>query len=300
MKIKTLLYIFSFVFAAQLISAQNLTTHNNFFKSQIPDFKIWLAQFNVKNTTNFNAPVLSFDTISVYKETQLLLKLKVLDKENWLELNKRTDSLLDKNLSEILIEKLAFQMDLKQEQCLIKIDGLDVKLSIKNKEGKLTTKLMKKMGEVSDGHIVPVGDINNLRVGDKLVIKETISTIEERLEKGLDNYFKKFETTFSKYNFKVLSNLNNKLIIEINNIHECVISENDYFEHIELNFTFSVLNENNNNSINIQYSINAKYAAGIIWSPHLSDYHDANSKYPDEMRKFNLRLKTQIDKIIKQ
>lgn len=277
------------------LKAQDLTQYNDFFINKIPEFKKWLIHTNI-------ADVISFDTIKV-RENKVNISLKVYDRTqsklcdnaNYFALNDTIEKTQGTNISEIIFEKISFLMDLKKDEIEINIDSKDAFIDIWYEENELIVDIVTKMGEIADGHRIAIGDIKGINKTGSATVNETITTIQTKLITELKKEYEEYEATFEHYEFDVISRLNNELIIEINNVVKLVIPDESYFEHINLKFKFTP----NEDEVNIDYVIRAKYGAGIIWAPKNSDYYDMTPKYQDDLEKFSTKLKNQIDNILK-
>ena len=285
--ILTLLVSLSF-----LTKGQKLTKYNDFFISKIPEFKTWLYHSNLNN-------VLIFDTITVKdNKVNLLLRIsennKLRDKANFFILSETLQKTHKKSVSRIIFDKFLFLMDLKKGQAEINIDSRDAFIDIWYENNELIIDVLDKMGEVADGHKIRIKALKGINKNKDITSTETINIIKSKLKRELRKEYEKFEATFENYNFTILSELDNELIIEIDNVVKLIIQDESYFEHISINFQFST----DNNNVKIDYVIRAKYGAGIIWSPKNSDYYDITPEYQIELEKFNIKLKNQINNIL--
>lgn len=276
------------------LKSQDLSQYNNFFISKLPEFKEWLSQSNI-------GTILVFDTLEVNKE-DLLLKLKcfnkarqtLADKSNLDTLNSQVVKQFNKNFGEILFEKIQFLMELQNNELKIKIDCRDAFVFVKYAKDKILIKSMTKMSDFPDGYRIEVKAIKGINNSNTLNSTETIDVIKNKLIKGLKQHFKYAETLFEKYEFNVMNQLDNELSVEINNVTKLIIDES-YFEHINIKFKFTSIDSD----IKIDYTIRAKYGSGIIWAPKSSDYYDMSPKYQEEIETFSIKLKNQIDNILK-
>jgi len=277
------------------VKAQNLTQYNDFFISKIPEYKGWLHQSNLGG-------VLNFDTIEIKQnKVKLLLNIydkkqkRICDKANFIVLNDTIKAQYNKSIAEILFYKFSFLMDLENNQIEINIDSKDAYIDIWYENQNFVIDIMDKMGEVGDGYKIKIKNIKSLNKSNTTISHDTISFIKEKLKKGLRAQFKSNEAYWEKYKFKVRNELGNELKIEINNVVSLVIEDHSYFEHIEILFKFVTVNK----SVKIDYVIRAKYGSGIIWAPKNSDYYDMTPTYHEDLERFSIELKNNIDKIIK-
>lgn len=290
-KIIKLIFFIIFTLNFATAKSQNLKSHKIFFKSKVPEFESWLKQFNQSKS---DTTIIKFEKIYFKNDTILGMKLEIPDEYNWNRLNDTINILYHTTLGKLLINKFAFLMDLQISQCYIIANGIDVKIVIKTRKGKIETNIQRKQGDISDNRKIKIGNIKNIRTGEKINSTKSIDIAKSLLQKGLKEYFKQYEAFFEDYQFKVIYKLDNKLIIDVNNVVDVVLNKG-HFEHIRIDFTF-VANDDN---LDIQYKVNAKHAAGIIWAPFNSDYKEIapnNQKFID----FNLTLKNQIDEILKK
>lgn len=282
------------IFTGFFANAQNLTEYNDFFIKKIPEYRSWLNQSNM-------GAILRVDTIEVSDE-ELLLKLQCFDTlRNSLADKANLDSLdvnlrhINQTYSEVLFDKLVFLMDLEKTEAKIKIDCNEALVYVKYSNGKILTKPMTKMGEVADGHKIKINSIKGINKKGSTSVNETIDIVKNKLITELEKEYEKYEPMFEDFDFEVVSRLGNELVIEINNVVELVISDDSYFEHISVKFQFT----EDEDELKVDYVIRAKYGSGIIWAPKSSDYYDMTPKYQSDLEKFSIKLKNQIDNILK-
>ncbi|NJO89232.1 MAG: hypothetical protein HC831_09950 [Chloroflexia bacterium] len=246
--------------------------------------------------------VIVVDTILV-NDNRLDLKLKcynkvknsLAEKANLDSLNRKLLNSHNQSYSEILFGQLTFLMDLKNEQARIEINSTDAIVIITMKDGELKTFQMTKMGEIADGYRIEIKSLKGFNKKGNTTVTETLDVVKKQLIAGLRKEYKKYEATFENYEFDVVSQIDNELIIDINNVVKLVISDVSYFEHINLKFQFKQTEK----ELNVDYVIRAKYGSGIIWAPRSSDYYDMTPEYQEELERFSIKIKNQINNILK-
>ncbi len=278
-----------FIFCLVIIhdtSAQLNKASTNFISTQLTDYKNWLTH------TNLNT-ILTVDTAILLKE-KYVLQMRIKDAYNWQRLVWLSDSAFQNSLSDVLLKRFAFQMDLKQTNCEITIDAVDAGIGISWEKGKAVTKVWKKMGIISDGVALSLTRITNLNALGPLNTKRSIEDIKRRLQAGLKQYLKQYQAKIEKFRFEVIYQLDNSLILEISNIVDAVLDEG-YFEHIRLDFSF----QQENNNVKLVYDIKGKYGAGLIWAPQSSRYRDMIPKYDAAVQRFSLKMSNKIGELLK-
>lgn len=278
-----LILIFLFWIIPINIMAQDddLKKYNKFFFSQLDDYKKWLDYTNISE-------VINVDTIEI-KQDKLFLKMKMPDKHSWNRLME-----VSGDIPALIFNKFIFQMDIDRKQGEIEIDGKDAVVYISYYSNQIDIEMQEKMGIVSDNLNIKLKGIK--LSNDTIAIEpdKAIEEIKKRLEKGFEEYFKKYKARFGKYGFNKILNFENELVFEISNIKDVVLQEG-YFEYLQIRF---ILVEKEGN-VKLFYSINGKYGAGIIWAPKDSRYRDMEPENAEKMRKFNLKVKSKINEILK-
>ncbi|MBP2833816.1 hypothetical protein J8281_16595 [Aquimarina sp. U1-2] len=282
------LFLLLLLFSSIILRSQDeaLAKHASFFDSRIPELNDWLSSNNIPDS------LLQAKGI-VVDDNELRVLMEVKDKSNWASLNEKTKTINGKKFNKELFEKITFLMEVEKTQLNLEIEGIDTFITLKSNDSSVEEDYMDKMGEISDNHKIPIGDLSNINLSDNTTSKIPIDELKERLEKHLKKHFEKYKAKFEDYQFKTISKLNNELIINISNVVD-VILEEGYFEYIRIYFEFEELEKD----INVSYRIGAKYGSGIIWSPKNSDYKDMDPKYIENLKDFNLKIKNLINDIL--
>lgn len=292
---RRLIVFICFVLVGNYANSQDLTKDVGFFMKKSKEYQEWL------NATQLST-VLKVDTIKVRKDKlYLFLKVfdekegKLCDKTNYDILSDSISIKYQQSLSNLLFEHLCFLMDLKHEEAEISINTRETFIDIAYEENKLFVDTIYKMGEFEDGYKIAIKNIQGIN-SSNTKSKRTISFIKRKLDKKLNRFFKKDKAYFVTYGYEVVSRLDNEFIIEVSNVKNIIIKNGGFFEYITISFEFEIIE----GYVIIDYSIKAKYGAGIIWAPRSDDYYDMYPKYQEHLERFSLRLKNKVDSILKK
>jgi len=269
-----------------VVQAESLKSNKEFFETKLEEYKKWLAYTNISS-------VIAVDSLEI-KSDKVSLRLKMPDKHNWIRLNEYTSKNYHKPIADILFDQFLFQADLEKEQLVIKVDGIDALVFIYYENNEIMTEMPKKMGPVSSSLDIPIDDLKILSSNISLQSKKMLSEIKRILKEELRKYFASYKTKYSDYKFDIIYDVGSKLEVDIRNIASLVLEDEKYFERIIINFRFN----QEQDAINIQFSVLGKYAAGIIWSPKESRYEDMSIDYADQLKKFSSKLTTEINSIL--
>lgn len=257
-----------------------------FYPKQTKQLNTWLFSNSISEDL---LQALSFEN----SEDKVLLKMKVKDIINWNNLSEKSLAETGERFSESLFHKSSFLVDIMPSQLIVEIEGTDCFIFLSYAKGIIEEDKQIKMGDISDGHKIPIGNLNKLISAEHIETGEDLDLVKDLLQSGLKVEFKKYKTKFEKYSFQVLSSLDNHLIITVSNVTDLILEEG-YFEFIRLHFDF----ETKTNFLLVDYRIQAKYGAGIIWAPKSTDYDDMESEFPNQLSEFNLKLKNLINQLL--
>ena len=98
---------------------------------------------------------------------------------------------------------------------------------------------------------------------------------------------------FERYKFESYPIGIDRFVVEVSNVVDVVLDEN-MFEHLRLSLTFV----GDESELHVNYTLDCKYASGIIWAPRSNGYYDMLTKYSEQMVKYNQKLQGKISTIL--
>jgi hypothetical protein len=311
MKINNSIFLLFFILATSALFAKNtfqcptdsidesvnqdLTQYTTYFNKQIGFFNEWLVKEGIDNIIQID----SSKVISV-KQDSLTLYLKTPDHNNWKRLDSVVKTELNIHLKQLLFDKFLFLFEVPGENGHLTIDAMDVVILVDEADNMVNTRVFKKMGDISERINIP---LNGMNASGKFIFTkgESVAQAKSKIKEVLIGYFKQNEVDswFEKYAIDVNRARNdNELNVQIQNVKNVVIKSKKYWEMIAIHF---YLSEKNNN-LAINYTINAKYAAGFesLWAPHDARYQPvenlSSTDWENFRNKFYIDLRDELNK----
>jgi|GEM_PF-2158510 len=280
------------VFVTVKLPAQptiHLEDHVLFFEKLTDQFRVVLDSSGLSE-------VVEIDTVAISAK-KLVFKFIIPDKANLSSLNRTLDSLTGQAFEAVMFDKAQLLSDLPAQNIRLSFSGKDAVINVESgpKNNGLVTSIKDKMGETSDGIILP---LNGLKLNISQISTDRNGSFKEMkklLTKGLASFFKqKNSSWFQSSNLEVVSDFKpDELVLRVTNAKDIVLKLG-HFEYLRMSFRFSVENE----QLQLNYTVDGKYGAGILWAPFDQDYYPMSPKYEAELRFFSSEtLKTTISNI---
>lgn len=262
--------------------AQNLP--DSFLTGQANQYRSWLQSKNLHR-------YLKVDTLE-QNEEGITLHLKADGLKNWQNLAHYLDSACSLSLSEILFNRLLFQLD--YAPCRIITDTRDANVRIVQVNNRVNTDIRKTLGPTDPLSDYAFHDLINLFEVKPIESSKDIGVIKKLILVNLEKDFDKKSARFVKCKFSNLTQDDSTLILEISNVVNVVINKGYLFEHLRLFFTFRKAAKGST----IKYEMDGKYAGGIIWSPQDSRYYPMLPKYQQQVDHFNMEMRSRIYQLV--
>jgi hypothetical protein len=262
-----------------------LIQHKDFFLSQDSSIRNWISYHGLSE-------IIKLETINV-RTNDITINFLIPDLYNWKRAKDSVRVNLGIPLQQLLFFKLLFLMEIPREQLFVQLAGKDCIIRIRWRNGNIELKEEKKQGPILDKVNVPIGPINETVFHQNTESGSKYKKVIRKLEKGLREHFNQYETAFEKYKFVSYEPSEKELVIEVRNITKAILDES-YFEKIVIQFTFVP----NDKILEVNYIIQAKYAAGLIWAPYDSRFKDMDPQYAEALKRFNLILKSKINLLL--
>ncbi len=273
-----------FLTSSSTLIAQETGVGNNFYSDKTAEYRHWLSSSNLSR-------YISCDTIMLDgKDLTLNLKSSV-----WDSLESAFNKKFSTSLINYLFDKAVFIFDSTPEETHLEIDAGKNSIFIDSEESELKIEKLKKQGVVVGNVKVNIADLKISNMGSAYT-QESLDKVIAKLKKGLDNHYKDHAPKLvEKYVFESYNTEDGNLYVEARNIVDEVLNKG-YFEKIVINFTFTEKGK----QLAVDYTIDCKYASGILWAPKSSGWKDIGSDYKAEMDKYTLKMKAVINEILKK
>jgi len=238
----------------------------------------WLERMNIPQS------VLSVDTIETGADKAVLYLKSNCDKFAWNKLDSLCKTQTHMSLSNILIDRLSFDVDKPKSNDKIVIDGNGVVIIVTQAEDSVLTNISLKQG-IHDSKTYIVEDIKFISPKTSLKFnneKANIKILEERLMQRLQSYFIQSKPQYrNKNSFESHPDVTS-LIINVKNTRGWIMPNHKYWEHIDVFFHFNQIEK----LFIVDFYIDGEYASsGGDKEPDISEFHVIESKYLENIQK---------------
>jgi len=266
---------------------KDLTLSGSYFKLKLGEARNW-----VSNNETLRA-LLAIDTLAVTRDSVILM-IKGPDLLTQQSGELPEDSVKRLDVYRATFDRLLFINELLPDQLKVEAETPTKLMLFYMKDGVFLHSEMQKMAIDSVASpSVPTASFTLPVENDKIRTSKTIQQVKRLLTGRLRDHFRQYKTNFQPFNFNIVYNVGNEMVIEVKNITNLILEQN-YFEFLRLQFVLG----QQASDVEVTFGINAKYASGIIWSPRSSEYKDISATAPEKMTDYYLQFKSLLNTIL--